>query len=144
VVENIIRQRELGLGPVEAAAVGTEEVQRAIVASTLTTIAVFGPIVYVRGVAGEMFGSLSFAVAFALGASVLVAITLLPAMAARWTVAPALDGSAAVDDGGKGRKRNIFTRFLDSFEASFARFAAWYERMLALALDHRWPVLGVA
>ncbi len=144
VVENIIRQRELGLGPVEAAAVGTEEVQRAIVASTLTTIAVFGPIIYVRGVAGEMFGSLSFAVAFALGASVVVAITLLPAMAARWTVAPSIDGSAAGGDPSGRRNRNIITRFLDAFEASFARFAAWYERMLALALDHRFPVLGVA
>lgn len=142
VVENIIRQRELGLGPVEAAAVGTEEVQRAVVASTLTTIAVFGPIVYVRGVAGEMFGSLSFAVAFALGASVVVAITLLPAMAARWT-------SVVIrpEDRKRGPRPGMLgavTRSLDAFDAAFDRFAAWYERMLALALDHRWPVLGAS
>ncbi|MHB1222618.1 MAG: efflux RND transporter permease subunit [Gemmatimonadaceae bacterium] len=137
VVENIIRQRELGLSPVEAAAVGTEEVQRAIVASTLTTIAVFGPIVYVRGVAGELFGSLSFAVAFALGASVVVAITLLPAMAARWT-------SRASAAAATARRPNVATRLLDGFDAAFERFTAWYERMLAAALDHRWAVLGGA
>lgn len=137
VVENIIRQRELGLSPVEAAAVGTEEVQRAIVASTLTTIAVFGPIVYVRGVAGELFGSLSFAVAFALGASVVVAITLLPAMAARWTARAASAASPAA-------RPNLATRFLDGFDAAFARFTAWYERMLAAALEHRWRVLAGA
>ena len=100
VVENIFRQRELGLGPVEAATVGTEEVQRAITASTLTTIAVFGPIVYVEGMAGELFGSLSLAVAFALGSSVLVAITLLPMLAARWKITAEGRASSVAEERG--------------------------------------------
>ena len=91
VLENIFRHRELGLSPKEAAAVGAEEVQTAVTASTLTTIAVFGPIIYVEGVAGELFGDLSFAVAFALLASLVVALTLLPAMAARWVAGPAAE-----------------------------------------------------
>ncbi len=85
VLENIFRHRkEGGKTTMESAAIGAEEVQRAITASTLTTISVFGPIVYVEGVAGELFSSLSLAVAFSLIASLLVALTLLPALAARW------------------------------------------------------------
>ena len=84
VLENIFRHRQSGLGALEAAALGAEEVQGAITASTLTTISVFGPIIYVQGVAGELFGALSLAVAFSLLASLAVALTLLPTMAARF------------------------------------------------------------
>lgn len=91
VLENIFRHREeLGADPLSAAAAGAEEVQSAITASTLTTISVFGPIIYVEGVAGELFKDLSLAVAFSLLASLLVALTLLPSLAARFgrTTAP--------------------------------------------------------
>ncbi len=91
VLENIFRHREEGKSGLEAAALGAEEVQGAITASTLTTISVFGPIIYVEGVAGELFGDLSLAVAFSLVASLLVALTLLPAVAARFS-----GGDAAV------------------------------------------------
>ncbi len=83
VLENIFRHRERGLGSAAAAALGAREVQAAITASTLTTIAVFGPIIYVKGVAGELFKDLSIAVAVSLLASLLVALTLLPTIAAR-------------------------------------------------------------
>lgn len=85
VLENIFRHRQSGMPALEAAAKGAEEVQGAITASTLTTISVFGPIVYVEGVAGELFGALSLAVAFSLLASLAVAVTLLPTMAAHFT-----------------------------------------------------------
>ena len=84
VLENIFRHRERGVGAAVAAARGAEEVQGAITASTLTTISVFGPIIYVEGVAGELFADLSLAVAFSLVASLLVALTLLPALAGRF------------------------------------------------------------
>ncbi|HSG49840.1 MAG TPA: efflux RND transporter permease subunit, partial [Longimicrobiales bacterium] len=85
VLENIFRHREeLGEDAVTAATAGAEEVQAAITASTLTTISVFGPIIYVEGVAGELFEDLSLAVAFSLLASLLVALTLLPSLAARF------------------------------------------------------------
>jgi HAE1 family hydrophobic/amphiphilic exporter-1 len=85
VLENIFRHREeLGADPLAAAAAGAEEVQAAITASTLTTISVFGPIIYVEGVAGELFKDLSLAVAFSLLVSLLVALTLLPSLAARF------------------------------------------------------------
>ena len=91
VLENIFRHRQAGMGALEAAAVGAEEVQGAITAATLTTISVFGPIIYVQGVAGELFGALSLAVAFSLLASLAVALTLLPTMAARFGGAAAAD-----------------------------------------------------
>jgi HAE1 family hydrophobic/amphiphilic exporter-1 len=85
VLENVFRHRdELGASPEDAAARGAEEVQGAITGATLTTIAVFGPIIYVEGVAGELFKDLSLAVAFSLLASLLVAVTLLPSLAARF------------------------------------------------------------
>ena len=85
VLENIFRHREeLGEDAAAAAAAGAEEVQGAITASTLTTISVFGPIIYVEGVAGELFEDLSLAVAFSLIVSLLVALTLLPSLAARF------------------------------------------------------------
>jgi HAE1 family hydrophobic/amphiphilic exporter-1 len=91
VLENIFRHREeLGASPLEAATHGAEEVQGAITSSTLTTIAVFGPIIYVEGVAGELFKDLSLTVTFSLLASILVAITLLPALAARFASAGAV------------------------------------------------------
>ena len=93
VLENIFRHREeLGRGAAAAAAAGAEEVQSAITASTLTTISVFGPIIYVEGVAGELFEDLSLAVAFSLLASLLVALTLLPSLAARF------GGASPIDD----------------------------------------------
>jgi len=84
VLENVFRHREEeGLDAAASASVGANEVAGAITASTLTTIAVFGPVLYVKGVAGALFTDLSLAVAFSLLASLLVALTLLPVMAAR-------------------------------------------------------------
>ena len=134
VIENIFRHREKGVGAAVAAAIGTEEVQRAIFASTLTTIAVFGPIIYVEGVAGQLFASLSFAVAFSLLASLLVACTLLPALAASWKGDVA---TRRVAEGWRGR----LSAPLHVFDRGFERFAAWYERILALSLQHRRRVL---
>ncbi len=135
VLENTSRHRERGSDAATAAADGAEEVQGAITASTLTTIAVFGPIVYVEGVAGEFFGALSLAVAFSLLASLLVALTLLPTMAARWGYAlPERTGLRRRAQQVTGR---FFAPVLNAFDRGFARFAARYGRTLAWALDHR-------
>ncbi len=92
VLENVFRHREEeGRGPVESASIGAREVAGAITASTLTTIAVFGPVLYVKGVAGALFADLSLAVAFSLLASLLVALTLLPVLAAKFAVGSDLE-----------------------------------------------------
>ena len=82
VLEAIQRHLEEGTPRREAAVRGAEEVAAAVVASTLTTVAVFAPIAFVEGVAGELFGDLALAVVGSLLASLAVAVFLVPMMAA--------------------------------------------------------------
>ena len=83
VVENIFRKLEAGATPSAAAIEGTAEVGGAITSSTLTTIIVFLPIVYVHGAAGELFREQAWTVAFALLSSLFVAILVIPMLASR-------------------------------------------------------------
>lgn len=81
VIENIYRHLQRGENTVEAAKKGADEVAMAITASTLTTMAVFLPVVFVGGLTGEIFGELAITVAFALLASLVVALTVIPMLA---------------------------------------------------------------
>ncbi len=83
VSENIFRHRSLGKSLAEAAIIGTKEVGPAVIAAGLNTIVVFFPVVYVHGVAGQLFKDTALAVTFSLLASLVVALTLLPMLAAR-------------------------------------------------------------
>ncbi|WP_214000886.1 efflux RND transporter permease subunit [Arsukibacterium sp.] len=83
VLENIARHKEQGKSAPEAARTGTGEVAMAITASTLTTVAVFFPLVFVEGIAGQLFKDQALTVTFALLVSLVVALTLIPTMAAR-------------------------------------------------------------
>ncbi|MGB3726560.1 MAG: efflux RND transporter permease subunit [Glaciecola sp.] len=83
VLENIDRHKKDNKNSHEAAAKGTSEVSMAIVASTLTTMAVFFPLVFVEGIAGQLFSDQALTVTFALAASLVVALTLIPMLAAR-------------------------------------------------------------
>jgi hydrophobic/amphiphilic exporter-1 (mainly G- bacteria), HAE1 family len=83
VLESIFRCREEGDDVVTAAIRGTREVRGAVVASTLTTVAVFFPMVFVEGIAGQAFGDLGFAVVVSLMASLLVAVFFIPMLASR-------------------------------------------------------------
>ncbi|SMO67131.1 efflux RND transporter permease subunit [Gracilimonas mengyeensis] len=80
VLENIARHREMGKGMLESAREGAGEVGMAVIASTLTTIAVFFPLVFVQGIAGQLFRDQALTVTFSLLASLVVAITLIPMM----------------------------------------------------------------
>ncbi len=83
VLEAIQRRRDQGLGVVEAARAGASEVGRAVIASTITTVCVFVPIVFVEGVAGQMFGDQALTVTFSLLVSLGVALTVIPMLASR-------------------------------------------------------------
>ena len=78
VLENIVRKREQGEGILEAAKNGTSEVASAVVAATLTTIAVFFPMVFISGIAGQLFRDQALTVTFALLFSLVVALTVIP------------------------------------------------------------------
>jgi HAE1 family hydrophobic/amphiphilic exporter-1 len=83
VLESIHRCREEGDDRVDSVVRGTREVRSAVIASTLTTVAVFLPMVFVQGVAGQAFGDLALAVVLSLVASLAVALYLIPMLAAR-------------------------------------------------------------
>jgi len=120
VLENIFRMRESG-DPLEKAAVnGVEEVTAAVIASTLTTMVVFLPLIFVRGMSGVMFKQLSIVVSFALLCSLAVALTLVPMLSAR--ILPA----AATDDKFRhtfrGRVFEMSGRFFKTMENGYKKF----------------------
>lgn len=81
VIENIYRLRNLGLSPSKAAISGAAQVTSAIVSSTLTTICVFFPIVFIQGITRQLFTDMALTIAYSLLASLVIALTLVPAMA---------------------------------------------------------------
>jgi len=83
VSESIFRHKTLGKPLFETALVGTKEVGMAVTASTFTTISVFLPVIYVHGVAGQLFKDQALTVTFALLSSLIVSLTLLPMLASR-------------------------------------------------------------
>lgn len=86
VIENITRHRQMGKKAVEASITGAGEVANAVTASTLTTIAVFLPTVFLSGIASEFFRELAFTVTFSLLASLVISLTLIPVLASRTLV----------------------------------------------------------
>jgi hydrophobic/amphiphilic exporter-1 (mainly G- bacteria), HAE1 family len=121
VLESVARERETGRSPAEAASVGTGRVARAVMASTFTTVAVFIPIVFVEGVAGQLFGDQAWTVSFALVAALVVALTLIPMLAARGS-------GAQVTAGRIGRSRGT-----ERIGATVAAGAGWGLRGVRLA-----------
>lgn len=84
VAENITRLREGGMAPAQAALQGTRQVGGALMASTLTTVAVFVPVIFMRDVEGQLFSDLALTVSIAVAISLVVALTVLPAAAGGW------------------------------------------------------------
>jgi len=103
VLENIVRKREQGEGILEAAQNGTTEVGSAVVAATLTTIAVFFPMVFISGIAGQLFKDQALTVTFALIFSLIVALTLIPMLSS-------IGAQSRYDDGDDGQAANWFTK----------------------------------
>src|SRR5699024_4521676 len=88
VIENIYRHLSMGKKPKQAASEGTKEVASAIIASTLTTAAVFLPVVFVSGLVGQLFTPFAITVAFSLFGSLFIALTVVPMLASRILKAP--------------------------------------------------------
>jgi len=135
VLENIYRLRESAVPADQAAIEGSEEVTAAIVASTLTTLVVFLPMIFVRGMAGVMFKQLSYVVSFALACSLASALTLVP-MLASIILRPAKNNPSA-DNTWRRRLFVASGRLFTNLEES-------YKTVLHYALGHRKRVLGCA
>ncbi|KPJ72138.1 MAG: acriflavin resistance protein [Planctomycetes bacterium DG_20] len=132
VLENIFRLRQAGLERTRAALQGSEEVINAIVASTLTTLAVFVPMVFVRGMSGVMFRQLALVIGFALLCSLGVALTVVPMLASRLRTAEnqVSPGHESVGHWAFRVTGRMFTGMENA-----------YKRLLHFALGHRWPVV---
>ncbi len=124
VLENISRHRTAGEGLVSAAIKGASEVGGAVIAATLTTIAVFLPLAFVEGIAGQLFRDQALTVTFALAISLGVAVTLIPMMAS-------VRGQQSMGATGISKWVGLW-------------FASAYEYLLDHALTHRFLTLFVA
>jgi HAE1 family hydrophobic/amphiphilic exporter-1 len=135
VLENIHRLREGGMQPKAAAVAGSQEVTAAVITSTLTTLVVFLPLIFVRGMSGIMFKQLSYVVSFSLGCSLVVALTLVPMLASRIKPSVSADNSRA-----KKIRSRIFSgsgRFFEELESS-------YKTALRFAIQHRLTTIAAA
>jgi len=119
VLENIVRKKEQGQGIVEAAQNGTAEVAGAVVAATLTTIAVFFPMVFIKGIAGQLFRDQALTVTFALVFSLIVALTLIPMLAS--LRAPGRYEGEIEGDGFAVESKSRIVRFLKRIVAFIVR-----------------------
>ena len=132
VLEAIVRNQEHGMERREAARRGTQEVAMAVTAATLTSVAVFFPMVFITGVAGQLFRDQSLTVTFALSFSLLVALTLVPMLAAGRTPRAA-DASAAAPR--PSRFRRIVERGLGGIASLARRVSHWIATGCRLALS---------
>ncbi|MFH1567321.1 MAG: efflux RND transporter permease subunit [Gemmatimonadota bacterium] len=133
VLENIFRHREQGSSARQAVLDGTSEVASAIVASVLTTVVVFLPVVFIRGMSGIMFRQMAYVVGFSLVCSLVVALTLVPMLASRFLhYRPASAGAAA------GRLQRVY----GASERALNHVADRYGVLLQWALAHRRLVVG--
>ena len=117
VLENIFVRWQSGEDPRTAAVRGTTEVWGAIVASTLTNVAVFLPVLFVRGEAGQLFGDIALAISAAVGLSLAVAGLMVPTAAALLLRGKGAREAAAAATGGHGRAGDLLRRIGSGFVA---------------------------
>lgn len=155
VLENIVRHRNLGAGPRAAAVIGTREVFFAVIATTLTLVAVFVPISFLPGQAGGLFREFGFVLAIAILLSAIVALTLCPMLASRFLKDVKKPAGAVADneenrnnEGNRNARENNGQEGLSdghSKQALLLKVAHalqnFYARSLHRALDHPWIVV---
>lgn len=129
VFENIYRHRKLGLPPMEAALTGASEVGSAVIAATLTLIAVFLPILFVEGLASVIFKPMAITISFAIFCSLMVALTVVPLMSSRMLT----DRAMVERKIGTGRLAvgvHRFGEWIDNLGEGYTKLIKW-------SLDHR-------
>lgn len=132
VLENIYRHREMGESRIDAANNGAAEVGMAITASTLTTISVFLPVLFVPNITGQLFKDLVLTITFSLVVSLFVALTIVPLM------------SANILKVEKSGESGILNKLKNGFGALIERISAHYKKVLHWSMYHKkYVVIGV-
>ena len=127
VIENIYRvMNERGIGAFEAAIEGTREIGLAVLATTLSLIAVFLPVAFMEGLTGRLLSSFGITMSFAIVVSLLVSFTLAPMLGARWFRGRAGDQSDA--------KPHQTGKFFGAIDAVYAAMLRW-------SMAHRWAIV---
>src|SRR5512140_379336 len=132
--ENIVRHLERGEDHFTAAREGTTEIGLAVLATSMSIMAVFVPVAFMKGIIGRFFFQFGMTVAFAVLVSLFVSFTLDPMLSSRW-IDPDIER--------KG-KRHFVARTLDHFNNWFDRTADKYKLVIGWSLDHRKAVVGIA
>jgi HAE1 family hydrophobic/amphiphilic exporter-1 len=135
IVDNIYRHLEKGQRPQEAAIFGASEMFLAVAASTVTTVVVFLPLLFVSGVVGIMFGELAMIVTVTLLASLFTAATFSPMLCAKWLrfrPQPSLPGSP---------QKTWIKKLYDVSEKMFKSWEKFYAKSLAWCLRHKKVVI---
>ena len=128
VVDNVYRRLERGERPKEAAIFGTKEMFLAIAASTLTTVVVFIPLLFVKGVVGIIFGELAVIVIVTLVASLFTASTFSPMLCSKWL---------RVNNNPLKKRSRLFSWLYDTSERFFKGSEEFYAKALAWSLRHK-------
>ncbi|HEY2293064.1 MAG TPA: efflux RND transporter permease subunit [Thermoanaerobaculia bacterium] len=129
--ENIVRHVEMGKDHVQASHDGTNEIAMAVAATTFSIVAVFAPVAFMQGIAGQWFKPFALTIACAVLVSLFVSFSLDPMLSAYWPD-PQLEAH---------ERKNPIARALDRFNQWFDRQADRYKGVVAWALDHRLAVL---
>jgi HAE1 family hydrophobic/amphiphilic exporter-1 len=132
--ENIVRHLEHGEDHFEAARKGTDEIGLAVLATSMSIIAVFVPVAFMKGIIGRFFFQFGLTVAFAVLVSLFVSFTLDPMLSSRWHDPDIL----------RAGKRSWWHRPLDWFNEQFERMADGYKRLIGWSVDHRKTVVALA
>lgn len=131
VLENIVRHREKGASPAQAALIGTRQVWAALLASTATTIAIFLPVIFLRDEAGQLFADLAITISASVAVSLLVAISVLPAATVRWM------REESLEDQHQGFWRRV-TGFIDRLTATRRQQQGWVLALIVLPILLAW------
>jgi len=132
--ENIVRHLEKGQDHFTAAREGTAEIGLAVLATSMSIIAVFVPVAFMKGIIGRFFFQFGITVAFAVMVSLFVSFTLDPMLSSRWHD-PDIE---------RAGRRNLLQRALDGFNNWFERMADGYKGVIAWAIDHRTSIVAMA
>jgi HAE1 family hydrophobic/amphiphilic exporter-1 len=132
--ENIVRHIEMGKDHMTASREGTSEIGLAVAATTFSIVAVFVPIGFMYGVAGQWFKPFALTIACAVLVSLFVSFSLDPMLSAYWA-------DPQVEE---GQRRGLISRALTRFNTWFDRQADNYKRVIAWALDHRLAMVVLA
>ena len=138
VLENTDRHLEMGKPSFQAALEAAQEVAMPVFAATVTTVVVFFPVVFLSGIGKYLFTPLALSVAFSIGASYLISMTVVPACCARFL---GKTDNSATPSGGQRVSRN---RLLHFFASGFAALQQGYRVCLLWALEHGKSVLLAA